>query len=85
MIAIKRDSPILAELWQDSAFTMSKLQRTIRAVDRRDKVTKDHSFDPVVGSFWEERCMTIRARHLGSRLLLILALVAALLAGIMAI
>jgi hypothetical protein len=38
-----------------------------------------------VCSFWEERRMTIQARHFGSRLLLILALAAAPLAGIVAV
>ena len=49
------------------------------------KVAKDHISIQQIGSFWEERRMTIQARHLGSRLLLILALVAALLAGIVAV
>src|SRR5262245_11301894 len=61
------------------------LQRIIRVVDQHDKVAKDHSLVLQPACFREENRMTIQARHVGSRLLLIVALAVTLLAGMVAV
>jgi hypothetical protein len=57
----------------------------IRLDDRRDRVAKDYSLIWQSDRLRDEKRMTIHTRYLGSQPLLILALAAALLAGIVAV
>src|SRR4051812_45095333 len=54
-------------------------------IDWQDRVVNDHFLIRRSSHFREEKRMTLQIRYLSSRLLLILALAAALLAGLVAI